>query len=188
MDDDESDGAPGTSRAAPTRPDSAAEPRPQDVEFALFYESGFVPLVAFLTVQGAKPWVATDIAQEAMIEAYRKWDTIDSPRSWIRTVASRKWWRRSERNEQEVSIDEAPESHPLLSQQASAEIEVGHTFLTMVRDLPVAQRQVLAWTYDGYQPTEIAALLNKDPATIRSTLRDARAAMRKRPWPEQETP
>jgi RNA polymerase sigma-70 factor (ECF subfamily) len=188
MDDDEPEGTTGTSRAAPARPDSAAEPRPQDVEFALFYERGFVPLVAFLTVQGAKPWVATDIAQEAMIEAYRKWDTIDSPRSWVRTVASRKWWRRIERNEHEVSVDEPPEAPPLLSLQASAEIEVGHTFLAMVRDLPLNQRQVLAWTYDGYQPTEIAAQLNKDPATVRSALRDARAAMRKRHQPEQETP
>lgn len=185
--DDHPEGAPGTTPTAPAQPDSAADPRPQDVEFALFYERDFVRLVAFLTVQGAKPWVATDIAQEAMIEAYRKWDMIDSPRAWVRTVASRKWWRTIELNEREALAD-SPHESQLLSPQASAEIEAGHTFLAMVRDLPLNQRQVLAWTYDGYQPTEIAALLNKDPATVRSTLRDARAAMRKRHQPEQETP
>jgi RNA polymerase sigma-70 factor (ECF subfamily) len=76
----------------------------------------------------------------------------------------------------------------LLSADESAEIENRHTFLAMVRGLPLRQHQVMAWTYDGYLPTEIAALLGKDPATVRSTLRDAWAALKNRYGPAEETP
>jgi RNA polymerase sigma-70 factor (ECF subfamily) len=41
------------------------------------------------------------------------------------------------------------------------------------------QRQILAWTYDGATPAEIAAELGMHPATVRSTLRNARAALRR---------
>jgi RNA polymerase sigma-70 factor (ECF subfamily) len=40
------------------------------------------------------------------------------------------------------------------------------------------QRKVLAWTYDGATPEEIATELQMHPATVRSTLRHARAALR----------
>jgi RNA polymerase sigma factor (sigma-70 family) len=40
------------------------------------------------------------------------------------------------------------------------------------------QREVLVWTYDGATPVEIAAELGMSPATVRSTLRNARAVLR----------
>jgi RNA polymerase sigma-70 factor (ECF subfamily) len=95
---------------------------------------------------------------------------------------------RAERDQREVPQDELPEPTALLSVEESDEIENRHTFLIMMHGLPLNQRQVMAWTYDGYQPTEIAALLGKDPATVRSTLRDARAALKRKYRPAKETP
>jgi RNA polymerase sigma factor (sigma-70 family) len=169
-------GDPGVSRA---QGESSVNETARDLEFTLFYTADMPKLVGFLIVQGARSSVAADLAQDAMTEAYRQWDTIDAPRAWVRMVASRKWWRWARREHMEVPQDELSESSTLLSPEQSAEIEHQHAFLKMVRELPQAQRQVMAWTYDGYFPTEIAALLGKDPATVRSLLRTAREALKK---------
>jgi RNA polymerase sigma-70 factor (ECF subfamily) len=156
----------------------------RDLEFALFYQGEMPKLVGFLIVHGTHPCLAADLAQDTMTEAYRAWDSIDAPRAWIRKVASRKWWRELDRVE--VSQEQPPEPDSLLSADEADEIENRHAFLGMLRDLPLEQRQVMAWTYDGYQPTEIAALLGKNPATVRSTLRTARAALQHRYGPRTE--
>lgn len=160
----------------------------RDTEFALFYTEDMPKLVGFLVVHGAHASTATELAQDAMTEAYRQWDTIDAPRAWVRKVAARSWWRRAERDKKETARHELPEPNVLLSAEESAEIETRHTFITLVRNLPLRQRQVMAWTYDGYQPTEIAAMLGIAPATVRSALRDARAALQDKYRPAEETP
>jgi DNA-directed RNA polymerase specialized sigma24 family protein len=129
----------------------------RDPEFSLFYTEQMPRLVAFLMVQGAGRALAAEVAQEAMIESYRSWDSIDHPAAWVRVVASRAWGQR-------VSAEPDGESR--------------HAFLGKVRDLPAGQREVMAWAYDGYRPTEIAAQLGRDPVEVRSLLREARAALR----------
>jgi RNA polymerase sigma-70 factor (ECF subfamily) len=49
----------------------------------------------------------------------------------------------------------------------------------MIEQLPPRQRQVLAWTYDGATPTEIAEALQISPDAVRANLHKARAAMRR---------
>ncbi len=167
--------------------DPAIDHAARDAEFTLFYTNDMPSLVGFLVVQGAHTTAAADLAQEAMTEAYRYWDVIDTPRAWVRTVATRKWWRLARREQTEQPHDELPEPGRLLSVEAAAEIEERHTFLTLLRSLPPAQREVMAWTYDGYGPTEIAALLGKNPATVRSVLRQARATLQLQYPPAEET-
>lgn len=94
-------------------------------------------------------------------------------------------WRRTELDLIESPRPDPPESGILLSVGESAEIEARHTFIALVRSLPARQAQVMAWTYDGYQPTEIAALLGLEPATVRSALRAARATLRSK-YPREE--
>jgi DNA-directed RNA polymerase specialized sigma24 family protein len=50
--------------------------------------------------------------------------------------------------------------------------------LSLLRQLPAAQREAMAWYYDGYPPREIAAIVGKPAATVRSELRLARARLR----------
>lgn len=113
----------------------------RDIEFELFYGHELPRLVSFLIVQGARPCVAAEIAQDAMIEAYRRWDTIDTPRTWIRTVASRKWWRQSDQTKLEVLQEEIRESTVLLSEEESIDIEARHTFVRILRTLPAEPTQ-----------------------------------------------
>ncbi|GAA1034498.1 sigma-70 family RNA polymerase sigma factor [Virgisporangium ochraceum] len=172
--------------STPTNP--ADNQTARDLEFEMFYKSEMPKVVAFLMVQGGRAPTATEIAQEAMLEAYRQWDVIDQPRAWVRRVASRMWWRARETERAERPQDALPESGPLLTDDAAAEIEARHTFLAMTRQLPAAQREVMAWTYDGYRPTEIAALISKPPATVRSVLRQAREALRSQNPSVEEAP
>lgn len=168
---------------------SSTETTAIDLEFALFYRAELPRLVGFLMTHGARAATAADVAQESMIAAYRQWDRIDSPRAWIRTVASRTWWRRKERDQREIPRDDLARDSSLLSDEEAERVEADHAFLALIRSLPMEQRQVMAWTYDGYLPNEIAVLLGKNPATVRSTLRAARAALQQRHRPAygQET-
>lgn len=70
---------------------------------------------------------------------------------------------------------------PLVAAGTDVEhLESNHEFLCWLARLDGGkQREVLAWTYDGATPAEIAAELGMDPATVRSTRRNARAALRR---------
>jgi DNA-directed RNA polymerase specialized sigma24 family protein len=46
-----------------------------------------------------------------------------------------------------------------------------------MRLLPPRQRQVLAWTFDGFKPSEIAAELGLKPEVVRANLKKARHAI-----------
>lgn len=149
-----------------------ADKAARDAEFTVFYEPEFPRLVLFLLVQGAGHRAA-DIAQETMTEAYRQWDLLDRPGAWVRLVAQRQWWKLARRGRTEIPRDELPEPSGLLP-SAYEQIENRHVLLALLDHLTELQRQVLAWSYDGYHPTEIAVVLGKEPATVRSALREAR--------------
>ena len=132
-------------------------------------------LVNFLLWMGAGLADATDIAQETMIEAYRNWPSIQQPRAWTRRVASRQYGRR--RYGQEMATD--PEDlSPLLRAPADiAAWEQRHEVLRLLATLPWRQRQVMAWTFDGYQSPEIADELKITPEAVRASLKLARRAL-----------
>ena len=147
------------------------------IAFEQFYRTEIAALVGFLLYLGGSPADAADAAQAAMIEAFRGWATIRHPKAWVRTVASRAHFRRLARVE-EVTTAEVAEPSPLLPRpSAIAEWEQRHEVLRLIRLLPPRQRQVMAWTFDGYTPTEIAEALELDPATVRQNLRKARLAL-----------
>jgi RNA polymerase sigma factor (sigma-70 family) len=90
---------------------------------------------------------------------------------------SRSLQRRADR----AAISYRVNNPPLLAPNFRAEnFEENHEFLHwLARVKSDRQRQILAWTYDGATPTEIAAELDMHPATVRSTLRNVRAALRR---------
>jgi DNA-directed RNA polymerase specialized sigma24 family protein len=49
----------------------------------------------------------------------------------------------------------------------------------MLKTLPTEQREVMAWTIDGYAPTEVAEMTGQKPATVRSHLRHTRNSLKK---------
>ncbi|MFK0201925.1 sigma-70 family RNA polymerase sigma factor [Streptomyces lavendulae] len=150
--------------------------READAEFSAFYRATVRPLVAFLINQGAGIHTASDIAQETMTSAYRRWNDLHAPRAWAYKVASRAFVRRIA-DVAEDPVEEVPEPTSLLARpDAIAEWEARHRVLPLLRSLPPRQRQVLAWTLAGFTPGDFADQLGLPNETVRASLRKARRA------------
>lgn len=144
-------------------------------DFTDFYRAEVAALVTFLLRLGASGQDAADLAQDTMIDAYRSWSIVTNPYGWIRRVASRKFLRL-------ISQIEPPAVRRAASALLRADNEFEHweqssEVLRQLRQLPARQRQVMAWCYDGYGPTEIAEELGITPEAVRSNLMKARRAL-----------
>jgi RNA polymerase sigma factor (sigma-70 family) len=152
------------------------------VEFSKFYLENVPRLIAFLVCQGVSVIDAADCVQETLIDALPPvWATLEYPYAWCRLVAYRKACRLVQRRREAPFADPELAGSPLVAADIDVEyFESHHEFLRwLVRLDSGKQREVLAWTYDGATPTEIASELGMNPATVRSTLRNARAALRR---------
>ncbi|MDQ0983234.1 sigma-70 family RNA polymerase sigma factor [Streptomyces sp. V2I9] len=146
-----------------------------DAEFAAFYREELRPLVGFLINQGARVRDAADIAQESMTDAYRCWGDITYPKAWVHKAASRALIRKVA--DVEELVEDVPEPTSLLPRpDAIAEWEARHDALFILRDLPPRQRQVMAWTLNGFTPTDIAEHLGLSAEAVRANLKKARRA------------
>lgn len=143
-------------------------------EFAAFYREHFRRLVAYLVYQGAMVSLATDLAQDAMITAYRRWPELTSPRAYVWKVAGRAFIRHVV-DAAELPADQVPEPASALPRPGDAEAWVQEQqVISVLRALPPRQCQVLALTIDGWAPGEIAEMLGIDSAAVRSSLMKAR--------------
>jgi RNA polymerase sigma-70 factor (ECF subfamily) len=156
-------------------------PGPAEVEaFTVFYRGAAPKLVAFLRWHGARLPDAADCAQEALTLAFRQWSTLRHPYAWCRQVASRLYARRvGTLHEHPVDDLDSAAGSPLIAPETHLDdLEQRHTVLALLDQLPPRQRQVMAWTYDGATPTEIAEALQITPEAVRSNLYKARTALR----------
>lgn len=161
----------GTSPRSPTPTAEAA--------FSAFYRQ-FVPnLVAFLVWQGARLPNAADLAQLAMIKAYKHWSEIQHPEAWTRRVASRELARHIASVEEDPAAEIAEHSSLLQPLTNVAAWEQRQEVLRLLELLPPRQRQVMAWTLDGYSPSEIADQLQITAEAVRSSLMKGRRTLAK---------
>lgn len=149
----------------------------KDAQFSEFYRAHVKPVMAFLMRHGASTAEAADIAQETMTKAYAGWDSIRDPRPWAYRVAAHAFAARG-RARREVPVESVPEPSALLPDpNAATEWEMRHHTLWMLSQLPPRQRQVLAWTLDGFGTGDIAEFLGIAPGAVRAALMKARAAV-----------
>jgi RNA polymerase sigma factor (sigma-70 family) len=151
-------------------------------ELSKFYVENVPRLVAFLVCEGVSVSDAADCVQETLIDALPPvWATLEYPYAWCRRVAHWKACDLVQQRREAPFADPDLAGSPLIAPGLDTEnFEAGHEFLRWLARLGSdRQRQILAWTYDGATPAEIAAELGMHPATVRSTLRNARAALRK---------
>jgi RNA polymerase sigma-70 factor (ECF subfamily) len=176
-DPDEPAGRPVPALDPPAEP-AAPAPAVDVAGFTAFYRAETGALVRFLLCMGARLADAADLAQDTMIDAYRAWPTLTHPRAWARRVASRKYGRRIASTETPLDpVDGAP---LLPAHHDVTEWEQRHEILRLLERLPWRQRQVMAWTFDGYTPQEIAAELGLSPDAVRASLKLARRALANR--------
>lgn len=144
--------------------------------FAAFYREQMPGLVAFVVQLGAGVHDAENVAQETMLRAWKGWETIEYPRKWIRVVASREFFRTALARNDDLAA-EVPEI-PHLGTDAGVIGEELARVLALLRRLPMRQRQIVAWAYDGYTPKEIAVVLDMEPNAVRVSLHKAREALK----------
>ncbi|WP_326585420.1 sigma-70 family RNA polymerase sigma factor [Streptomyces sp. NBC_00481] len=161
---------------APTIATSEGSTARVDEEFAAFYRRTVSGLVAYLINMGAAAHVAADVAQDTMLEVYRRWADIHDPRSWVYKVAGRSLVRELARTEE---TDQTP-AGPGTSLMASTELDEDIQQLEVQRvlqSLPPRQRQVLALTLADFSTSEISTLLGLHPPAVRGALARARRTL-----------
>src|SRR5277367_5841192 len=114
--------------------------------------------VVLLVVHGASWADAEDATQEAMLQAWQQWESVDEPTSWVRTVAFRAFWRQIRTRQQTVPLDEDA-YEPTADVDLSIFAEEQQRVLRVLRTLPLEQRIVAALFYDGLSCEEIAELI-----------------------------
>lgn len=142
------------------------------LDFSACYERGFSSLVWFVMSLGTDPQRAADVAQSAYAEAFAVWDRIEQPAARLRRVAGRIFYRNLVARE--TPVEAIPEQGPLSAANVAEFRDEARTVLAALADLPPKQRQVMAWSIDGFSPAEIARELGTDPAAVRQNLAKAR--------------
>lgn len=151
--------------------------------FDIFYRREIRRLEGLAYAVSGSRLAADDIAQEAMLAAYRKWDEVgrlDSPAGWVRKVVSN----------QSVSIvrrriAEAKGLSRMAARRTVSELPgipaESEWIWREVRRLPKRQIQVIALRYyDQLSLSEIAEVLDCSKETANTHLRRARQTLDRR--------
>jgi RNA polymerase sigma-70 factor (ECF subfamily) len=151
-------------------------------EFNDFFRRDYSSLLAFLIKQGANVHEAEDAAQEAIIQVYSRWETIDTPRAYARRTAENAYLRSAARAAEEPrraalggwAVNEppiVPLDRVVLGEQQTE-------LIVLLQLLPPAQRRVMAWHLDGFTNAEIAEHLQVKPGNVASNLYQAKKTLR----------
>lgn len=162
--------------------------------FEQFYQAEYDNMVRYVTRLGGAAGDADDVVQEVMLQVLDHWDRLTNPRAWARRAVRHTLIRLETKWRRQGEIAEAlGRSHRVDTPQTTGETHRGAEkdsypgetafVLRLLRRLSPAQREVMACCLDGYEPDEIASLIGKLPATVRSNLREARKTLR-RLWRE----
>lgn len=170
---------PASSPAVPHHTQSQQDiaQEPALTAFNAFYRRFFPRLVTFLMWQGARLPDAAGITQVTMIKAHKHWSTIREPDAWARRVASRELARQIARIKEDPAGEIPEHSSLLLSLTNVAVWEQQHEVLRELSRLSLRQRQVMAWSLEGYTPAEIAKELKITSDTVLANLEQARKAL-----------
>lgn len=153
--------------------------------FEVFYRAVAPELTRFLLLQGATMADAAEAVQDTLGSAYQRWDNIENHRAWCYRVASRTWIRKMTTLQEDLSADPELPS-PLLREAPTDAWHMRHELIVALAALPPKQRQIMAWTFSGYTPTEIAEELQLTSDQVRANLRLARRALAQRLTNEQD--
>lgn len=124
--------------------------------------------------------MADDIAQEAFLLAYHRWDHLSAtehPYAWVKKVAVRLAWRWLKERSKRQPADLATELLEIASEN-NADIPMLVDLKRALAQLPPRQREVatLRMLLD-FEPTEIADVLGLAPGTVRAHLHAARKTL-----------
>lgn len=147
--------------------------------FDHFYWREYRAVLAFAHVLTGRPGWSEDLTQEAFLAAYRRWERIDNPEAWIRTVVANKarsWWRR---RYLEASALARMGTGPMTTVDRLP-VESEH-FWAEVRRLPRMQALAIALFYvEDRSTAEVAKILGCSGSTARVHLARGRKTLARR--------
>jgi RNA polymerase sigma factor (sigma-70 family) len=152
------------------------------MDFPDFFRTEYTPLVRFAMSLGADPDRAADVAQTAFERALEAWDsnTIRYPKAWLRRVTQNELTRLYRAAGRESLTDAPPEGSGAVSAALGAELRSQAREVTAVlAALPPGQRDVMAWTYDGFSDAEIGRELGITAEAVRQARSKARRKLRR---------
>lgn len=148
----------------------------EERSFEQFFADEYRRVVGLTVVLCNRPSVAEELAQDAFVKAFGRWDRIcryDDPGAWVRRVAINLAMSSLRRRSREVrmlarmALRREPSSEDLIPGDAE--------FWSAVRDLPRREAQCIALRYlDDCSTAEIAAVLDIAQSTVRVHLHHAR--------------
>jgi RNA polymerase sigma factor (sigma-70 family) len=146
--------------------------------FESFFAAEYGRVVGLAFVLCGRRVVAEEVAQDAFVQAYRRWSVVSGygdPGAWVRRVAvnlATSTLRRRTREARALARLAARRTAP-------AELVVANeAFWEAVRRLPKRQAQCVALHYLEDRPVaDVAALLDIAEATVRGYLHQGRAAL-----------
>jgi RNA polymerase sigma-70 factor (sigma-E family) len=149
--------------------------------FEEFARARLPAVLAFATVLAGQRATAEDLAQEVLIKAHARWDSIgrlDRPEMYVRKMVlneflswRRRAWRLIPAGDSELTAGAAPDHATGYAEHAA--------MLAEIAKLPRRQRAVLVLRYyEDRSDSEIAELLGCAPGSVRAYASRALAALR----------
>jgi RNA polymerase sigma factor (sigma-70 family) len=147
--------------------------RVSDSDFATFYRENSLwaaRLAYLLTAEGG---FAEDLMQEAFVGLYRRFDTVENPRAYVRVSLVHLAGRRRARERRRAAAHRLVVSRDTVNNDADEVFDV-------IATLPARQRAVIVLRYfEGLSELEIGAALGCAPGTVKSLASRAIERLRK---------
>jgi RNA polymerase sigma-70 factor, ECF subfamily len=147
-----------------------------DVSFDAFFVAEFPRMVAFATAIVGDRAVAEELAQEAMLRAYRNWEVVsgyDRPGAWVRRVTANLASSTRRRRGTESRALERLDRRALTTDVPAG--DSSERFWSLVRTLPTRQREAVALHYlEDWPVKQIAEFLGCAESTAKAHLQKAR--------------
>jgi len=121
--------------------------------------------------------IAHEIASEAFVRLLARWTTVQSPQSYLYTIATnliRDHWRKTERERQTLrSVTAGSAADPVTFPVQDVDVR------NLIASLPPRLRDpFLLHYYGGFGLKEVASLLHRPVGTIKADLSAARAKLK----------
>ena len=156
---------------------SGAWPRDDDGTFEDFYRREFPRMVALACAVSGSRLAAEDIAQDALLQARRRWDVVgayERPGAWLRRVTIQLAGKRLRRARAEAAA--LLRLGPQEAVPAGPE-DVEHV-LAAIHRLPLRQRAAVTLVYlEDRSVREVAEILGCAEGTTKAHLHKARASL-----------
>jgi RNA polymerase sigma-70 factor (ECF subfamily) len=147
-----------------------------------FYRDAHQPLVRHAIFVGWDPDDAEDAVSDTMLDVVKRWDLIENPQAYARRAVISNLIKNKERGlrrirERLIQLGAVPPEHDL--DPGLMVWEQQEWVTRLLKSLPPAEREALAFVVDGFTPQEIALLLGKTDAAVRQNLHAARKRLTK---------